>query len=102
MATSILTPLQLDAAAGLLQNEGIAVNANLIVAINNYEKRNLPATLYIHSWELTPEFMPRIPLPIKENFITFHNIKKAFSRMDNILKKFEFTSFSQFMKTQKI
>jgi hypothetical protein len=36
MTTSILTPLQLDAAAGLLQNQGIAVNANLLSAIGSY------------------------------------------------------------------
>lgn len=37
LTTSILTPLQLDAAAGLLQNEGIVVNANLTAAIGAYE-----------------------------------------------------------------
>jgi len=43
--TSILTPLQLDAAAGLLQNQGIAINANLITAINNYEHTALISPL---------------------------------------------------------
>ena len=33
-----------------------------------YEKQNIPGTFYIHSWELTPEFMPKIKLPFKENF----------------------------------
>ena len=41
MATSVLTPLQLDAAAGLLQNQGIGVNANLIVNIATYENTAL-------------------------------------------------------------
>jgi hypothetical protein len=36
VTVSILTPLQLDAAAGLLQNQGIAVNANLLTNISNY------------------------------------------------------------------
>ena len=36
MANSILTALQLDAAAGLLQNQGLAVNANLLSAISSY------------------------------------------------------------------
>ena len=63
-------------------------------AIKNYEKSNMPAATYIHSWELAPEFLPDIPLPFKEKFITFYNIKKAFSRMDKLIKKFEFTSFS--------
>jgi type IV secretory pathway VirB2 component (pilin) len=45
MTTSILTPLQLDAAAGLLQNQGIAVNANLLVAIASYENTALISPL---------------------------------------------------------
>ena len=39
-------------------------------AISNYEKRGIPATFYIHSWELTPEYMPEIQLPLKDNFAT--------------------------------
>jgi hypothetical protein len=38
-----LTSLQLDAAAGLLQNEGIGINANLISAISSYENTTLIA-----------------------------------------------------------
>ena len=43
MTTSVLTPLQLDAAAGLLQNQGLAVNANLLAAISSYESTPLIA-----------------------------------------------------------
>jgi polysaccharide deacetylase family protein (PEP-CTERM system associated) len=67
-------------------------------AIKNYEKLGIPATFYIHSWELTPEFMPKISMSFKDNFITFHNIDKAFSRMSQILKNFTFTSFSRYME----
>ena len=28
-------------------------------AIKNYEKQGMPASFYIHSWELTPEYMPK-------------------------------------------
>lgn len=41
MSTGTLTALQLDAAAGLLQNQGIAINANLISAIDGYETTTL-------------------------------------------------------------
>jgi hypothetical protein len=34
--SSILTPLQVNAGAGLLQNQGVAVNAGLVNAINSY------------------------------------------------------------------
>ena len=66
-------------------------------AIKKYEKQGIPASFYIHSWELTPEYMPKIELPLKENFVTYHNINKAYSRMDELLKQFEFTSFSNFI-----
>jgi len=65
-------------------------------AINNYQKQQIPATFYVHSWELTPEYMPKIKLPVKENFITFHNIEKTFDKMHNILNEFKFTSFSNY------
>ena len=66
-------------------------------AIKNYQKQEIPATFYIHSWELTPEYMPKIQLPVKENFITYHNIGKAYTRMDELLQQFQFTSFSNFI-----
>ena len=71
-------------------------------AIKNYEKQNIPATFYIHSWELTPEFMPKVKLPVKENFVTFHNIEKAFKKMNKIINEFEFTSFSNFLSKTPI
>ena len=70
--------------------------------IRSYEKQNIPATFYIHSWELTPEFIPEIKLPVKENFITFHNIEKAYEKMNKIINEFEFTSFSNFLSKTSI
>jgi len=70
-------------------------------AIKSYEKQKIPGVFYIHSWELTPEFMPKIELPKKDHFITFHNINKAYGKMENLLKKFEFTSFSNFIQVNK-
>jgi polysaccharide deacetylase family protein (PEP-CTERM system associated) len=67
-------------------------------AIKNYEKDGIPASFYIHSWELAPEFMPRIPMSFKDRFITYHNIEKAFSKMDYLLKNFAFTSFNRYIQ----
>ena len=64
-------------------------------AIRNCERENYPATFYIHSWELTPEFMPKISLPFIDSFITYHNLNKAFPKMDEIIKEFKFTSFER-------
>jgi len=67
-------------------------------SFHNYEKQEIPGVFYVHSWELTPEFMPKIKLPKQESFITYHNLEKAFSRMENLLEKFQFTSFSNFIE----
>ena len=70
-------------------------------ALKYYEKDGMPGVFYIHSWELTPEFMPKIKLSKKDHFVTFHNISKAYNKMENLLKKFEFTSFSSFIQENK-
>jgi polysaccharide deacetylase family protein (PEP-CTERM system associated) len=66
-------------------------------AIKSYEKEKIPGVFYIHSWELTPEFMPKMKLPKKDHFITFHNIGKAYGKMEDLLEKFEFTSFERLL-----
>ena len=65
--------------------------------IKSYEEENLPGVFYIHSWELTPEFMPKMKLSRKDHFVTFHNIDKAYSKMEDLLEKFQFTSFEKFI-----
>ncbi len=67
-------------------------------AIKNYEKEHMPACFYVHSWELTPELMPRIPLSQKNNFITYHNIEKTLPKLDQLLSNFNFTSFQKYIR----
>jgi len=67
-------------------------------AIKRYEDESKPATFYIHSWELTPEYMPRVPLPYSDSFITYHNLAKAMPKMDSLIRKFKFTSFEKYVK----
>ena len=74
----------------------------IINAIKSYEKKEIPSTIYIHSWELTPEYMPKVSLPFKENFITYHNIEKAFFCLKELLHTFEFTSFERYIAKEKI
>lgn len=66
-------------------------------AIRKYEKISIPSTFYIHSWELTPEFMPRINIPLMDKFITYYNLNKATPRLIEILKEFKFTSFERYI-----
>jgi polysaccharide deacetylase family protein (PEP-CTERM system associated) len=67
-------------------------------AIKSYDQKGIPASLYIHSWELTPEYIPEIKLPKKNHFITFHNIKKTFNRLNHLLNEFEFTTFESYLQ----
>tara|TARA_B100000029_G_scaffold514250_1_gene616352 strand:+ start:1385 stop:2215 length:831 start_codon:yes stop_codon:yes gene_type:complete len=67
-------------------------------AIKNNEENQIPSTFYIHSWELTPEFMPRLEIPTKDKFITYHNLEKALPKMTELLQEFRFTSFMEFFK----
>ena len=69
-------------------------------AIRKYEDLNIPATFYIHSWELTPEFFPKIHMSKKDEFVTYHNIEKAYGKMDEILENFQFTSFDKYLQNQ--
>ena len=46
--------------------------------------------------------MPRLDLPLKDKFVTYHNLDKAYSRMSELLKCFEFTSFSKYMKENNV
>lgn len=71
-------------------------------AIKKYEKENIPATFYIHSWELTPEYMPKISLSVLDNFVTYHNLNKAKLRMNEILEQFDFTSFEKYMNNNRL
>ena len=67
MVTKLLGK-QIPAAGGFyLRTLPLSIIKN---AIKNYENKSMPACFYVHSWELTPELMPRIPLSKKNNFIT--------------------------------
>ena len=67
-------------------------------ALVNYEKEGIPGVFYIHSWELTPEYMPKIKLPRKDSFITYHNLDKVMDRMNTLLSTFHFTSFERYLQ----
>jgi len=69
-------------------------------AIHKYEKQKIPGIFYIHSWELTPEYMPKIKLSLKNNFITYHNLSKVFDKMDYLLSNFQFTSFEKYIQNK--
>ena len=67
-------------------------------AVREYDEQKIPGVFYIHSWELTPEYMPKIKLSIKNNFITYHNLDKVIGRMSDLLSNFQFTSFEKYFQ----
>jgi polysaccharide deacetylase family protein (PEP-CTERM system associated) len=69
-------------------------------AIREYEKQKIPGVFYIHSWELTPEYMPKIKLSKKDSFITYHNLGKVINRMSDLLSNFQFTSFERYIQNK--
>jgi len=71
-------------------------------ALKNYQSKDVPGSFYIHSWELTPELMPKLDLPFKDKFATYHNLGKAYSRMSELLEIFEFTSFNRYIMENKM
>ena len=94
MVTKLLGK-QIPAAGGFyLRTLPLSIIKN---AIKNYEKKSMPACFYVHSWELTPELMPKIPLSKKNNFITYHNIEKTLPKLDQLLSNFSFTSFQKYI-----
>lgn len=68
--------------------------------IREYEKQKIPGVFYIHSWELTPEYMPKIKLSKKDSFITYHNLGKVINRMSDLLSNFQFTSFERYIQNK--
>ena len=71
-------------------------------AIKNYEEQEIPATFYIHSWELTPEYMPKIKLSKKDHFVTYHNLEKTPKKMEELLALYDFTTFEKYIQNGAI
>ena len=67
-------------------------------SFNQYEKQKTPGVFYIHSWELTPKYMPKLKLSLKDSFITYHNLDRAYTKMEELLSLYEFTSFEKYLK----
>ena len=41
--------------------------------------------------------MKKVSLSKSDNFITYHNLEKTSTKLEKLLKKFEFTSFERFI-----
>jgi polysaccharide deacetylase family protein (PEP-CTERM system associated) len=68
-----------------------------INSIQLMNKKNLPATLYIHPWEID-SFIPSIKFNALIKFITYYNITETETYLENLFKSFRFVSIQQFAK----
>lgn len=60
-------------------------------------KDERPAVVFIHTWELDPD-TPKLKLGLYKSFVTYHNLEKTESRLEQTLSKFEFASIQNYMK----
>jgi len=66
--------------------------------IEKMNKRGLPAVLYVHNWELDPN-TPRLRLNPYKSFVTYYSIEKTRELLRCLLRKFQFVSFVDYVKT---
>lgn len=53
---------------------------------------------YFHPWE-TDKDIPKVNLPIYNNLFAYYNTSSYLNKIDYLLKNFQFTSFSSYLKT---
>lgn len=72
-------------------------NTDMITrGINKMNERGLPAVIFAHSWELDSD-TPKLDLTPFKRFITYYNLPSMTRKLKFLLKKFEFTSFSEYL-----
>jgi peptidoglycan-N-acetylglucosamine deacetylase len=52
--------------------------------------RKTPFNLYIHPWEIDPA-VPRVPLGLKDRWITYCNIPSTLKKLEGLLQRFSFS-----------
>lgn len=67
--------------------------------IRKINNEGFPAVIYVHNWELDPE-TPRLKLNFYRSFVTYHHIDKTEKLLRNILKKFRFVNFANYMTSK--
>lgn len=66
--------------------------------ITKLNRNETPTVVYVHNWELDPE-TARVKLSPYKSFITYHKIEETSKRVRHLLREFEFTTFSECMRT---
>jgi polysaccharide deacetylase family protein (PEP-CTERM system associated) len=66
-----------------------------------FEKAQSPLVLYVHPWEIDAE-QPRIAARLKSRFRHYTNLRRTRSRLERILQRHRFESFSDYVKSDRL
>lgn len=66
-------------------------------AVRGLERRDRPASIYLHPWEFDPD-QPRCPAPAFKRFRHYINLDRTLARLDRLLAGFQFTSLRQVLE----
>lgn len=67
-------------------------------AVQQAQRRNAPATLYIHPWELDPA-QPRIEAPLRTRLRHYGGLGRTASRLNALLERYEFQTIRETLET---
>jgi hypothetical protein len=62
-------------------------------AVAEYDRRGIPATFYMHPWEIDPN-QPRQPVPLSARFRHYTGLARTFSRLERLLSEFRFSAIA--------
>ena len=65
--------------------------------INSYNRKNQPAVLYFHPWEID-EDQPKIDLKPRDKFIQYYNISSMAGKLSKLLEEYSFIPISQYFR----
>lgn len=66
-------------------------------AVEGLNSRGFPAVIFVHSWELDPG-TPRLDLGFYRSFVTYRNMVKTVKFLKDLLNRFSFTCFRDYME----
>ena len=64
----------------------------------DHTRRNVPATFYIHPWEVDPD-QPRFPVPYLTRWRHYGGLRKVRPRLERMLGEFRFTAIAETLTT---
>jgi len=67
-------------------------------AIKKMNAQGYPGLIYIHTWEICSDHVPKMKLGFFKSFVTYYNLGKSKEKLKNLLYSFKFTSFRDYME----